>query len=87
MEIHFQNGKIDGFGKYSWQDGTTYDGLFDNNILKGFATYKWNNGCQYKGYVYQSKRHGFGTLIIDDPSDENFQKYQGMWRMGKKHGV
>ena len=55
--------------------------------MKGFATYTWNDNCIYKGYVHQGKRHGFGTLIINDESNDQYQKYKGIWRMGKKHGV
>jgi len=47
----FVDNQIDGFGKYSWSSGDTYEGWFSNSRKCGFGSYMWaSNGSQYTGY-------------------------------------
>jgi hypothetical protein len=54
FEGTFRNGKRDGFGRYVWAPGVSYDGLYTNDVPHGFGTVSlpgeaysgtWKNGC------------------------------------------
>ena len=42
-------GKKEGSGKYTWADGTTYDGEWNDNKINGHGIYLWADGRKYYG--------------------------------------
>jgi hypothetical protein len=41
--------KKEGLGKYTWADGSTYDGQWLDNKINGYGTYLWKDGRKYWG--------------------------------------
>jgi hypothetical protein len=57
FEGTFRNGKREGFGRYVWTPGVSYEGLYANDVPNGFGTATllgesfsgtWQNGCLTK---------------------------------------
>jgi hypothetical protein len=57
FEGTFRNGKREGFGRYTWAPGVSYEGLYANGVPNGFGTATllgesfsgmWKNGCLAK---------------------------------------
>ena len=57
FEGTFRNGKREGFGRYAWTPGVSYEGLYANGVPNGFGTATllgesfsgmWKNGCLAK---------------------------------------
>lgn len=58
FEGTFRNDKREGYGRYVWTPGVSYDGLYANDVPEGFGTVTllgesfsgtWRNGCLAKG--------------------------------------
>jgi hypothetical protein len=57
FEGAYRNGKREGFGRYVWTPGVSYEGLYANDVPNGFGTATllgdsfagtWKNGCLTK---------------------------------------
>ena len=42
-------GKKEGFGKYTWADGSVYEGEWLDNRINGSGVYIWKDGRKYYG--------------------------------------
>ena len=78
----FINGKLEGSGKFIWENGCYYIGQFKNGKKngKGIIYYKKGN-IMYDGDFLNDKKEGNGKLIL-----KNGQYYIGQFKKGKKHG-
>ena len=76
------DGKCDGKGKYIFETGDYYVGLFKNGLRegKGIQYYK-NNKIQYEGMWKEDKRNGSGKYYY-----ENEDYFIGFWKNNEKVG-
>lgn len=60
---------VDGFGKYTYNNGDTYLGFFKRSQRSSVGSYVWNNKSEYTGvYTEDGKRNGFGIYMYVDGS-------------------
>ncbi|CDO97548.1 unnamed protein product [Coffea canephora] len=71
-----------GKGKYTWSDGTTYEGDWEEGKMTGKGRISWASGATYEGDFSGNYLHGFGTFTGSDGS-----LYTGGWRMNSQHGI
>ena len=50
-----------GVGRYSFADGTYYDGQWKNNMKHGLGKYTYPQGGEYDGEWEDDKQNGYGT--------------------------
>ena len=62
----FVKGLKTGQGKFSWADGSYYEGEFQNGNIQGIGVYWWNDGRKYVGGWQANKMHGKGYLDYGD---------------------
>ncbi|CAE8699201.1 unnamed protein product, partial [Polarella glacialis] len=80
----FVASQIAGQGKFTWPDGSTYQGEVSNGKRHGVGIYLAADGIvKYEGCWVQGKRHGEGRLAYD-AAGESY--YHGQWEDGCKHG-
>jgi len=70
-----------GNGKYVWNDGSSYEGVFKSGIITGQGTYRWANGNIYQGDFINAERSGMGTFIY-----QKGDLYQGAFVQDRIHG-
>ena len=75
-----QCGKMNGYGEFSWKNGTFYSGNYVNDKKNGFGVFVW---CRkplnmYIGFWSEGKRNGVGISINDTST-----RY-AVWKDGKK---
>jgi len=46
---------MEGFGKYTWKDGRSYQGEYLNDKKEGYGVYLWADGRKYEGYWKNGK--------------------------------
>ena len=46
---------MEGMGTFTWQDGSTFEGLYKNNRKDGFGIFKWPDGSKYEGFWKSGK--------------------------------
>nr|GEW09640.1 phosphatidylinositol 4-phosphate 5-kinase 8-like isoform X1 [Tanacetum cinerariifolium] len=71
-----------GRGKYTWSDGTVYEGSWDEGKMTGVGRITWSSGASYEGDFSGGYLDGFGTLANSDGST-----YKGSWRFNNQHGL
>lgn len=60
---------VDGFGKYTYNNGDIYWGFFKDGNRYGVGTYLWSNKSAYTGaYMLGGKRNGYGIYTYVDRS-------------------
>jgi hypothetical protein len=63
------------FSKYTFPDGSTYEGEWKENAPNGWGLFRWTDGSLYEGFWSKGCRHGnIGTLIVSDGF-----RYEGAW--------
>ena len=78
----FVNGKLEGKGKYIWENGNYYIGPFKNGKKNGKGIIYYKNGnIMYEGDFVNDKREGNGKFIW-----KTGQYYIGQWKNNRKHG-
>lgn len=70
-----------GIDKYTWSNGTKYDGVWKNNKLNGKGTLTYANGDKYVGNFVNNKKSGSGTYTW-----KNGDIYTGNWSNDKMSG-
>ena len=68
-------------GKFTWVDGSYYEGEINNNYFEGYGKFKWKEGREYVGFWKNGKMNGKGAMIYTDG-----EKYEGEFLDGKRHG-
>ncbi|KAI4296247.1 hypothetical protein L6164_036220 [Bauhinia variegata] len=71
-----------GKGKYTWSDGTVYEGDWEEGKRTGKGLIVWPSGASYEGEFSGGYLHGHGTFKTPDGSI-----YTGTWRMSAQHGI
>ncbi|PKA63759.1 Phosphatidylinositol 4-phosphate 5-kinase 1 [Apostasia shenzhenica] len=71
-----------GHGKYTWSDGTEYEGGWEKGKMSGKGFMIWPSGATYEGEFSGGFLHGSGTFTALDGS-----VYDGNWRMNMQHGL
>lgn len=71
-----------GKGKYTWLDGTSYEGDWEEGKMTGKGKIHWPSQATYEGDFSGGYLHGFGTFIGSDGST-----YRGSWKMNSQHGI
>ncbi|XP_073121538.1 phosphatidylinositol 4-phosphate 5-kinase 1 isoform X2 [Henckelia pumila] len=69
-------------GKYTWSDGTVYEGDWETGKMTGKGNIIWPSQAKYEGEFSGGYLHGFGTYIGSDGS-----VYRGSWKMNFQHGI
>ncbi|XP_071729866.1 phosphatidylinositol 4-phosphate 5-kinase 7-like isoform X2 [Rutidosis leptorrhynchoides] len=70
-----------GKGKYTWSNGTVYEGDWVEGKMTGIGKITWSSGKVYEGDFCGGYLDGFGTMKYQDGSE-----YEGSWRSNIKHG-
>jgi len=68
-----------GPGTETFEDGSSYVGVFKDGERNGQGTYNYSDGDKYEGEWKDGKYHGQGTYTWT-----NGQKYEGEFKDGKK---
>ncbi len=76
----WDDGQMNGYGKYVWSDGKTYEGQYLNDTKEGFGVYSWPDGRTYCGFWKDGKQHGLAEWKA---SGSNQIRY-GQWSEGKR---
>ena len=62
----WKNGKIVGWGTYTWPSGTKYVGEFKNETRNGQGTLILPDGTRFVGMFKNGKKDGQGKLTLPD---------------------
>lgn len=71
-----------GNGKYTWSDGSVYEGDWIDGKMTGKGILIWPSGAKYEGEFSGNYLHGHGTF-----TKSNGCVYTGGWRMNAHHGI
>ncbi len=77
------DGKKEGTGLLSLEDGESYSGEFKNDLPHGKGIYFWPNGEVYDGDFENGKKNGMGVMF----NMRQEWKYEGHFKDGKHHGT
>ena len=77
----WNNGKMTGFGRFCFVDGSTYDGQWLENMRHGSGTAEYVQGHKYEGQWFDDYMHGTGRMEF-----KNGTVYEGGFQEGKRHG-
>lgn len=58
--------KPNGKGKFTYNDGSIYEGQFKDGCFSGFGIYKWTNGDHFEGMYKDDVRNGEGKYYYSD---------------------
>ncbi|CDW71207.1 camk family protein kinase [Stylonychia lemnae] len=62
----WRDDKINGFGKYAWNNGDYYEGQFLNEALNGLGFYNYASGNKFYGQWMNNQRSGLGVYTFKD---------------------
>ena len=71
---------MNGFGVYSYKDGSRYEGEWQRDVKHGKGKYTWANGKTYDGGWANGTQHGDGEFFAPKT---NVTK-RGRWENGKR---
>ncbi|MCP4371514.1 MAG: hypothetical protein GY797_25845 [Deltaproteobacteria bacterium] len=80
-EGKLRDGKRDGYGVFTWSDGTKYEGEWRNDKKDGHGVFTWPDGTKYDGELRNDKFDGQGVYTT-----ANGDIYEGGFRNDKRHG-
>ena len=67
-----------GYGTYTYANGSKYVGEYKNGKIYGQGTYTWANGNKYVGEFKDAKRNGLGTYTFANGTVD-----KGIWKNNK----
>ena len=67
-----------GYGTYTYADGSKYAGEFKDGKKHGQGTYTYQSGSKYVGEFKDDKKHGQGTFTF-----ASGKVMKGVWKNGK----
>ncbi len=84
---NFKNGKLHGFGKIRYKDGSNFIGEFQKGKKHGKGTMVFGSksnkaGDKYVGEYREGKKDGQGIFTFSDG-----EKYDGEWKNDKRNGI
>ncbi len=59
---------------HTYNNGSTYDGVWKNNKKHGQGTFIWPSGNRYTGEFVNDRKEGNGTMMYSDGC-----VYEGQW--------
>lgn len=73
----------EGYGEYTWSDGSTFKGDFKQGLINGYGLWQANNNRieSYKGHYVMDKKSGYGVYTWD-----NGWSYRGNFEDDKRNG-
>ena len=74
-------GRFNGKGKYTWANGSYYDGDWVNNKKQGSGKYKFNDGSLFSGNWINDTMDGFGKSISSSGNT-----FEGMYKNNMRNG-
>ena len=74
-------GRFNGKGKYTWADGSYYNGDWVNNKKEGLGEYKFKDGSLFNGKWINNKRNGVGKFI-----SSSGDTYEGYYKNDMRNG-
>ncbi len=74
----WKDGKKNGHGKFTWEDGRVYEGAWKDDTMTGWGVFTWPDGSRYEGQWMNNLRHGTGTFYTADG-----RKVETEWRYDK----
>ena len=80
-EGKLKEGKREGKGKMTYDNGDEYNGEWENDKKNGEGIYKYANGDEYEGEWKNNKKNGEGIYKY-----ANGDEYDGKWENDKKNG-
>ena len=83
---HFENGKRNGHGIYTYADGSTYDGNWVKGKKQGQGKMTYQSGDVYDGDWLDDEQHGRGIFEFSDEKGGFNESYDGEWENGEMHG-
>jgi hypothetical protein len=78
---NFQDGHIDGNGKFFFNNGDVYEGQFKNGAINGYGTFNYINGNVYEGQLKNGLLNGNGVLTYGSGD-----KYTGEFKNNRRNG-
>ncbi len=76
---HFNSDKMDGYGVFTYKDGTVCTGDWEGGLNGKDITIKYTDGGLYEGSIVNGLREGWGTYTW--PTGK---KYEGNWKGGNQ---
>ena len=80
-EGNYLNGKKNGQGKYTWDNGSVYEGVWTDDKLTGIGVLYTVSDGRYEGYFVDGKKSGYGKYFFP-----NGDLYEGNWEDDKMSG-
>eukprot|EP00347_Sterkiella_histriomuscorum_P022670 403337598 len=80
-EGEFVDDQIQGFGKITNDNGSSYEGYWKESQMNGQGKFIDEYGHTYEGNFVNDEQEGFGIMIWTTG-----EKYEGQWRNGQRHG-
>merc|ERR1712194_307370 len=77
---NYKFGKKEDLGKYSWADGSYYEGNFSQDNIEGQGAY-FSHACAFRGAFKDNVKHGYGRYEWSDG-----RVYEGQFDTDLKHG-
>lgn len=74
-DAELKNGRLHGYGRMSYINGSEYHGGWINGKKCGYGEYTLDNGCCYKGQFENNMYHGYGILTTKDNKE-----ISGIWK-------
>lgn len=74
----FKNGKRNGHGHFSWNNGDFYFGNWSNDLRNDYGSYHWKDGSHYVGEWKNNVRTGYGRK-----KNPKGTYSRGIWQNGK----
>lgn len=66
----FKDYKLEGFGKYTFADGSTYEGQYVAGAREGQGTFIWADGNKYSGGWKDGLQHGEAVVTINGKEEK-----------------
>ena len=84
-EGQMKNNKLEGKGKYYYNNGSIYEGEWKNDKKEGKGIFIFPNGDRYEGDFKDDNFDGKGVFLINVSSMKP-DKYEGEFKNGQKNG-
>ena len=73
--------KPNGQGKFTYDEGSSYEGQFKDGVRQGFGVYKYASGSRFEGQYKNDQPNGFGKMFHNDGD-----RFEGMYKDGVRNG-
>jgi hypothetical protein len=70
---------LHGKGRYTWEDGRSYEGQYIDDKKEGYGVYIWPDGRKYEGMWANGKQHGEGKFF-----NTKGKSKKGLWEDGER---